>query len=590
MRPNNSALRLFWTAAIAVLSVSCSKDMAEAEKMNRVPENAPGLYSFDIAAGKADATRAILDQSDYKYYWETGDQMGLIIVPSGSYTPIDPGDSVIIMTNNHADKIEHTTFSGELTQTQIDAVSSLNTYDYYSYFPYGSGTVGTLPDILFTIPSTLSLEPNVFNSDYAPMVAEVEPSQPPIVYLNGQELVHGSLIHFDYKHVMSYAAIEMDVNLLPQTQTVTSITITNTSGTLISGAYNYNMKTGSAGYVSGSNSITIDIPKGLKVGDGSVLYVPMPPVNMEGQNFILTFKTGSYSKNKYENVTTVYGINFVKGKIHRLRVAPAATYTETTSFTVTKNGYYYIETWGGDGGNSVCGSYGTALGGKGGEKRGLFYFTAGTSIELHVGMKGANAGDRRSNAQGGASGIGHGGNGARGGDEVSSGNYGYASGGGGGASGIKINNDVYLAAGGGSGGAGTADHSNSGNRNPNVWNGSPGSDNDQSANPSGGNGNSTTVSNGAGGNDGFGGNLLTGYNGGGGGSGGGGGYPRGGFGGGGGQNIGNATGNRDPRGGAGGGGMNYVYGTAANTPGYTFPFNSRPSEQTDGYVVITFLR
>lgn len=586
MRANKNILRIFWVTAIGVALAACGNDITDMSDTDNTPGTPErGRYSFSITAGN-ETTRAVLDQGDYKYYWETGDQVGLIIVPAGSTTPIDPVSPIVKMTNDHAGLTDHATFSGELTQTQINAMSAGSTYDYYSYFPYGAGVVDALPEIRFTIPSTLSLKPDVFNTDYAPMVAQVETNLPPIVYQYGENVQHGSLIHFDYKHTMSYAAIEMDVNLLPQA--ITSITITNDSGTLICGSYSYNMANGSAGYVSGVNSITINIVGELYVGDGSVLYVPMPPVDMTGQNFTLTFHSGGSYANKYENVTTIPGINFEKGKIHRLRVAPAATYTETTSFTVTKSGYYYIEAWGGNGGSSSSGSYGFAAGGIGGVKRGLFYISAGTSFDVLIGMHGENAGGRRANAAGGTSGIGTGGNGARGGDHsLLGGNYGYAGGGGGGASGVRIGGTVRLAAGGGGGGGGTGEHNRANNSEwQPVHRGSDGSDSDSSSPP--GNGASTGSPNGAGGQDGESGNAGA-YNGGGGGGGGGGGYPKGGFGGPGGSRLGNLS-DGDPRGGGAGGGMNYIYNAETNTSGYMLPTNNRPGDRIDGYIVITFIR
>lgn len=578
-------------AAVAMMFVSCGKEMAEVNTKRTAQDDSKGLYPLCITAGNDGVTRAVLDKDSYMYSWEANDKTGLIITPAGSNVPIGAGNPVIMMSNDNAGQSEHTTFSGKLTQSQMDAMSSQNLYNYYSFFPHGIGSVGTLPEIQFFIPSTLSVMQNVFNPDYAPMAAEIATDLPPIVYIEGQRPVHGELIHFDYKHTMAYAAIEMDVRLMPEA--VTSITMTNTSGTFIYGTYKYNMLTGSGEYVSGGNTVTINIAGGLTAGDGNVVYIPMPPVDMTGQSFTLTFTSGS-SANKYEAMATISGINFEngKGKIYRLRVVPAATYTATTSFTTTKAGYYYIEAWGGNGGISVSGSYGTAAGGSGGEKRGLFYIAAGTSFEVVVGTCGADAGGRRSNAAGGTSSIGTGGKGGMGGKggwALSSGNDGYAGGGGGGASGVKVGGEIRLAAGGGSGGAGTADHSRSSGKSPVSYSGSNGSDNNQGNNPAGGNGTSSTGSNGADGNSGNDGDPG-GYNGGGGGSGGGGGYPRGGYGGGGGQRVGTLSiDSPDPRGGVGGGGMNYVL-NPENTSGHAIPTNGRPGNRKDGYVVITFIR
>lgn len=617
MRLNNSALRLLWTAAIAIMFVSCNNDVADTtKKTNNLPGT--GLYPFTIAAGKTDATKAYLDLNDYKYYWTTGDQTALIITPEGLYTPIDPADPTIIMTNDHVGTVDHTTFSGQLTQTQLDAVSSGNFYDYYSYFPYDVKTEVALPNIQFTIPSTLELTPNVFNSDYAPMVAEVETSKPPIVYLNGQELVHGDMTHFDYKHVMSYAAIEMDVNL--QEQKVTSITMTNNSGTKINGVYGYNMKTGVGGYISGSNSITIDIPGGgMEPGPNKLLYVPMPPVNMTGQTFTLTFQTGS-SNNVYKDVATIPGINFERGKIHRLRVAPVATYKQKASFKVTQAGYYYIEAWGGDGGDGQANSGTAATGGKGQRVAGVYQFAVGETINIYVGTAGEHATTRESTpplAAGGTNGssFGNGGAGGGGGD-ASGGGYSGGKGGGGGAgtfilkNGTLAANILFVSGGGGGGGGkynGTSSPASPGNG------GNTNSDGQSGGGNTSGKGGSTSTGVGgaigsggwlgddataggkgtinAGGNGGKGDNSTSGYHAAGGGGGGGGGYHKSsglGGGGGGGGIATTAAGNGGGGGGAGGG---YYGDNTTVPPGKSLPTAtlSRPTGR-DGYVVITFIR
>ena len=280
MRKERYIFSLFLAGAFAVAATSCIKDnFMDRKTENVVPEDGtPGLHSFKISAGHEDSengnvpSRAYLDVSTYRYYWSPGDSVGMTITQQGS--PASTIAHNIRMTSDNTANAEHVNFSGTLNPTQLNALSSSSTYDYYSYYPYNSSLGGTFPNIQFSIPSSLTLTPNVFNPNYAPMVA-VQTNKPPIIYLAGQTLTHSELVHFDYNHIMSYAAIEMDVSLLAQRQ-ITQITMSVDGGVLISGTYNYNISSGSAGYAAGSSSsITINITGGLTVGSGNVLYVPI---------------------------------------------------------------------------------------------------------------------------------------------------------------------------------------------------------------------------------------------------------------------------------------------------------------------------
>ena len=378
--------RLCWVAMVVVAAVSCTKNGAEPETNNPDPGPASGAYKFSIAAGYPEAnseevtTRATLNLSNNIYYWDPSDRVGLFIAETGS----SPILSNIPLDGTHTGPVAHTIFDGSLSPVQIGAMSSAKKYDYYSYYPYNA-SIGTFPNILFQTPTAITVSLNTFkpaNMDI-PMVAVPKTNQPPVIYRDGGGVTHTQLLHFDYKHLMSYAAIEMDCNLLPTTERVTSITITNKSGTQLSGTYNYNMLSGAGGYAGGRDSITITITGGLTVGGGDIIYIPMPPVNMSGQTLTFKFNTGGAAYSYISKDIT--GINFEQGKIHRLRIAPAAKYEGTTSFTTTIAGYYYIEAWGGNGGAGNGGR----PGGSSQKIEGLYYFSAGSTVDLYVGTAGA---------------------------------------------------------------------------------------------------------------------------------------------------------------------------------------------------------
>ena len=299
--------------------------------------------------------------------------------------------------------------------------------------------------------------------------------------------------------------------------------------------------------------------------------------------------------------------------------ASAVFIAAKTPITIPKNGYYYIEAWGGnggDGGSSIGGSLGSGYGGTGGTAQpqtGLFYFQENDKLYIQAGPAGAIGGTIGSNSGTGAAGgtaatglyFGSGYSGGNGGNGYGS----YVGGGGGGAggaaSGVLLNgtnpSNIIIASGGGGGagaGAGAGDGGNGGNS---GVRGLP---------------NSASGNHGAGGNAWLTGstdaylhntNRHNGQNGGfaqrgGGGAGGGGGGWNGATGGG--AESGQAgTNGSTSYGGGGAGGMGSVAaivpagssGRAAN-PGFsTLPLNSRPTTNDggyvvgNGYVVITYL-
>jgi len=152
----------------------------------------------------------------------------------------------------------------------------------------------------------------------------------------------------------------------------------------------------------------------------------------------------------------------------QLRVVLPAPWSSTTAgvyeYNVPVSGYYYIETWGGNGGRG-----GGTAGGDGGTSQlqsGLFYFDAGDKLYVQVGAAGANGGSG-SGSSGGSAGAGGGvgggavpfgsgfAGGAGGGASIPA--SGGGGGGGGAASGVMLNStgvsSIIIASGGGGGGA-----------------------------------------------------------------------------------------------------------------------------------------
>lgn len=619
-------------AIVGLLVVACGKvEEHEAVNKRNTEPYTEGGYAFRIAGGYGRAedaeagSRAYLDTDSYPdadsypYYWTPNDRVGLSIAPAGSW-PTAPLFN-IAMSSDITEKTLHTSFKGDLTRDQFHAMSPYTSFDYYSYYPYNASLSNTYPKIRFSIPGAMTLTPGVFEPLYAPMVAERKGARS-ICY---PVMSDDALLHFDYAHVMSYAAIELDVNLLPQ-QTITSITLTNKSGTSICGTYEYDLSTSSGAYLSGGGStITITLTEGLTVGSRKALYIPMPPGStMASQKFEMTFTGTSANGNKYEN-TTFSGTTFVRGTIHRLRVAPVVKYAKSEQFPITQSGYYYVEAWGGDGGSGMGGTRDNptnanrAAGGVSNKIAGIYKFNSGDVIYLYLGTAGTDAWQTGAGTPlptGGTNGSPYGGNGGRGGNGGTDVRYGGQGGGGGAGTFMFVGGtsagNIRLVSGGGGGGGGRAyanternggaGGAGSATANSNGSSGADGQNSDAggkagNGNGSGGSGNGNGQNGGAGsttnGNGGDGGKGADGqqiafiYAAGAGGGGGGGGYQRGGGGGGGGSRTTisvNAGG-----GGGGAGGASYVGSTVAPPSGKTLPSgNSRPS--TDGYVIITFLQ
>lgn len=664
-------LRIFLAAALTISIVSCSDvdvtgPAAETPRPD-VPDD--GIYTFGISAGQeagADTdtdtdTRAYLELGSASpdkltYYWTSGDKVGLTVAGEGSTSSVKVQN--VPLTKEGTAKETEGVFSTRITKAQLEALSD-GPYDYYSYYPYNASLGGTFPQIEFSVPSTYTIGSNLklneFNPAYAPMVAKA--TAPSLVHLDGETLVHDeNRLHLEYKHIMSYAAIEMDVNLLPAGVTVKTITIASNNGVKLWGTYNYNMSTGAGSYsgTGGGTSITISIPAGLNVGNGDVIYVPMPPVDVTG--FTFTFNTGSDTQ-AYETLNTSTdpkftglsrGVNFARGKIHPIKVAPSSRYTysgntQGVKFQITRSGYYYIEAWGGNGGNKeLVSGVVDATGGTSNRIAGLYKFEKDQWITLYIGSAGTNSNiSVTGNAAGGTNGsenisggpYGKGGNGGRYATGVTNSERG--SGGGAatfvfcsGTETFSFPDDIVIVSGGGGGSGGKADGlwgtnnaSNGGNGGSmtNLLGGNGSNGGTTSMCGKGGTGNGTagaggtgSNSNGANGTAGTNGSTVNGNGGngangatagswdwyfaaGGGGGGGGGGWTTGGGGAGSGgtrAGLGTAPG----AGGGGGGGQSFIKTTALNPSDYgiTVPTHGRVDPGNNipinGYVYITFFR
>jgi hypothetical protein len=259
------------------------------------------------------------------------------------------------------------------------------------------------------------------------------------------------------------------------------------------------------------------------------------------------------------------------------------------AFTVPKTGYYYIEAWGGDGGNggnsrtgNVINSKAGGNGGLGAHKAGLYYFTEGQLLQVQVGGAGGNGAnaDTDNIATSGAMGLAtyFGSGGAGGNGKVNPGGNGGGGGGGGGAaSGVllgstDLSNIILVAAGGGGGGgAGSSGIGGAGGiGDADGYKGGSGGS-------SGGTPGRAGMASGPNGNVGIDGTS----NGVGGAGGGGGGYVGGG-------SVATASSSRGSPG--GGGGLSYAGGTSYVEDGGELNItNPRMDNGGDGYVIITFV-
>ncbi len=624
-------LRLYTAIAIAIVVAACSGDGA-GDSENGFKQGDPnGIYPITITAGfdEQGKTRAVWHNGfggDGLYYWQPNDHVGLMVAQH---------DGVLIapnveMSNNRSAEgdVINTSFSGNFS-SYINLMQVDGKYDYFSYFPYyEDAEVGvSFPNVKFEIPSTIELTPNVFTSEYAPMIGKVLDEKPIIYRHPGQGADTGKTInhkvHIKYEHVMAYMALEMDVRLLPANERVTRITINSNDDDYLSGMLNVDLSTGNASWISGSNTLVIDIAGGLAIGEGEVLYIPMLPHSISASTtFVFTFENTNQTKYHYRDLTGIEGtdLSTSNGVIRHLEIAPAAEYfSGATLFETTWGGNYYMEAWGGNGGNGANSAGST--GGDGGmstKREAEFTLSENEDMAIYVGSAGENT--TATGNTGGALAAG-GTNGSNpefgsGGDGGFGGPHNQRPGGRGGAGGAGtfiLQNSLspslttaLLISGGGGGGGGATPHRDETNIDSGIGGQSdenggagslaPNSGGSRGTNTGGGNGGvgagfqaNVDGANGSLGTGGKGGNATTDVknngSGGGGGGGGGGGYYSGG-GGGGGECPNPGNGNQVGAGG-GGGGAGYTNPVGSTTNPRSIN-NTRPN--TNGYVVITPVR
>lgn len=287
---------IYFVAIATVLFVSCGEQQP--------PKEEPRRFSVTIGDEQTSETRA--EMVDGIYHWSVGDKVGLFVTDAG----VETGEKVINnleLTGNHIEPVTHTDFTGHLLEEEISSLDPNKSYDYYTYYPYHpeGGNFG-YPFVEFDIPTNITLEKNKFLTYYAPMVGEVQKNLHPITWLEEEIQQYGDPISFHYRHVMSFFKLELECNLMGYP--VTSITIRNNFGTLISGVLELNLNDGTAEYKTGSNILNITFDDGFfDLGDH--LYIPMPVGDYGDEVFTFTFNFANGGV--YERV--VPGRNFERG-------------------------------------------------------------------------------------------------------------------------------------------------------------------------------------------------------------------------------------------------------------------------------------
>lgn len=128
-------------------------------------------------------------------------------------------------------------------------------------------------------------------------------------------------------------------------------------------------------------------------------------------------------------------------------------YLSDASVTLLQPGYYLIEAWGGNGGNTVDDEFNTVAGEDGGNSSGVYYFSNTVAdVEIEIGQKGEDCDFIQPSAAGGRGYT----NGEDGGNitDVSDDGFGPRSGGGGGSTGVTVNSIKSLIGSGGDGASG----------------------------------------------------------------------------------------------------------------------------------------
>lgn len=129
-------------------------------------------------------------------------------------------------------------------------------------------------------------------------------------------------------------------------------------------------------------------------------------------------------------------------------------YLKDASVTLLQPGYYLIEAWGGNGGDTVDDEFNTVAGEDGGSSSGVYYFSNTVAdVEIEIGQKGEDCDFIQPSAVGGRGYT----NGEDGGNitDVPDDGFDFRSGGGGGSTGVTVNNTKTLIGSGGDGASGS---------------------------------------------------------------------------------------------------------------------------------------
>ncbi len=148
----------------------------------------------------------------------------------------------------------------------------------------------------------MTIRKNEFPSDYALMFALAN-NKHALTWLDGNgKQQRGERIAFNYKHVLSYLRVRLDINLM--SLPVTKIEITSGSVGLLGDIY---LNRAGAIVLGGGRNVTINIPEGMDVGDE--IYVPLlPNTHTAGLTFRFTFSNGvTYEKVVPNNLTMQQG-------------------------------------------------------------------------------------------------------------------------------------------------------------------------------------------------------------------------------------------------------------------------------------------
>ncbi len=300
-------------AIVGFIFASCTKP----EKPN---PNEERTYSFSIEAEKeADdidnsdgSSQTRIEIINNLLHWSVGDKVGLYITEANRSTLIVNN---LAMTGNHSEPVKATSFTGTLTQSEIESLNPNNTYRCMSYFPYSTTvTAPSASTIVLSIPQTITVRKNEFPTDQILMLASPTDAFPPITWLdeNGEQQWDKS-VSFTYRHMFSYVRVKLNTNLT--SLSVTGIEVSSPSNHRLSGNLFYFLPTG---YMMGgtySNRI-IDIETGMDVGDE--IYIPFVVPVSYSNNYNYTFKFTFEDGTTSEKIIPVDNFKLQRSKIHNI--------------------------------------------------------------------------------------------------------------------------------------------------------------------------------------------------------------------------------------------------------------------------------